>query len=164
MKNLILLFTVLLFSTITYAQSCCVDACAKKMESDFYFVSTYPKDKCVTIKGVKGDQIVAALYNEANKKRRTNNYHANIRNFSISGLVDKVNVIIIEGIHTYELNQARSTFNVFDNEKSKQERLNNLNENQQRGYSIHFRHASFLRSANDEVTQKIQTYLMGLLK
>ncbi|MFT5821692.1 MAG: hypothetical protein ACI8ZM_002946 [Crocinitomix sp.] len=167
MKNLIILITILIFSPVSHAQNSnmevCKEACTKRMESNFYFVSTYPKDKCVTIKGEMGDQIVAALYAEANKKRRNNNFHANIRNFAIAGIADKMRISIIEGIHTYQPAKGRSTFNVFDNEKNKQARLNSMQENQQRGYSIHFRHASFLRSSKDEVTEKLEAYLIGLI-
>ncbi len=163
MKNLILLFAILIFSPLSYAQNSCSDACAKRLQSDFYFVSTYPKDKCVTVKGEKGDKIVEALYAAADKKRRNNNYHANIRNFNIAGLADKMRITIIEGVYSYNLEEARSNFNIFQNEKNKEERLSNLKENQQHGYSIHFRHASFLRSSSDEATKKIESYLMGLL-
>ncbi|NOQ70480.1 MAG: hypothetical protein GQ574_00675 [Crocinitomix sp.] len=167
MKSLIILVTLLIFSPLSRAQDSLNEVCnaalAKKMESDFYFVTTYPKDKCITIKGELGDQIVAALYADANKKRRRTNYHANIRNFNISGLVNNMRVTIIEGIHSYEPEKSRSTFHVFDNEQNKQERLNNLKENQKRGYSIHFRHASFLRSSKDAVTEKLEAYLMGLI-
>lgn len=167
MKSLIIIIALLIVSPLCHAQdnnaNVCKESCAKLMESNFYFVSTYPKDKCITIKGEMGDQIVEALYAEANKKRRSNNFHANIRNFAIPGIGNKIRVSIIEGVYTYESAKARSTFHVFDNEKNKQERLTNLQENQQRGYSIHFRNASFLRSSKDEVTKKIETYLMGLI-